>query len=109
MTAYWTGHEQEIIVWSIVGIFLLLYLIWCFRSKAAVNIQPLTPPLLPQPYPAIYNFEFAPLPRVFLPLPLYEERERDLWLPDHTELVRRDGFHYPKGLSETGRAVELSI
>ncbi|KAF2628967.1 hypothetical protein BU25DRAFT_490108 [Macroventuria anomochaeta] len=69
MATYWTDHKHEIIVWSIVGVLLLVFLFWCFHSKPIINIQPETPALRPQQHPARDDIELASPPRAFLPAP----------------------------------------
>ena len=101
MTAYWTEHKLEIIVWSIVGILFLIFLFWCFYPQPTINARPATPVLHPHTHPAVVDIELVPLPRAFLPVPLYENHERDLWVPNNAELEKRaDGHYYPKWLGE---------
>ena len=42
------------------------------------------------------DIELSPPPRAFVPAPLYEQHERDVWLPNNLELEKRDdGYSYP--------------
>jgi len=107
-TAYWIDHKHEIIAWIIVGLLLVIFLFWCFLSKAAIiGRLPPVPAIAPQTYSGIDDVELAPLPRAFvrmpsssrmLQLPLYEDRDRDLRVPDSMQLEKRNGYFYPKGL-----------
>ena len=55
------------------------------------------PPSQPRMYLAEDDIELAPLPLALHPLPLYEEHERDVWLPNNLELEKHDDrHHYPK-------------
>lgn len=99
--SYWANHKPEIIIWALVGLILLLLLVWCFHKPTPVCAQPAAPALYPRLHHAIADIELAPLPRVFVPAPLYEYHERGLWLPSDTELEKRvDGYLYPKHLGE---------
>jgi hypothetical protein len=115
MASYWTTHKHEIIVWSIVGVIMLIFLFWYLHPKAVPYVMPPTPVIRPQSDPIIDNVELAPLPRVLLhapisssmlQLPLYENRDRDLWVPDYVELEEQGGYFYPKGLRMTRDVAE---
>ena len=99
MTTYWRDHRFEIIAWVVVGVLLLVFLAWCYVPGRKIQIQPTNPILRTHRYPNDHDVELAPLPRAFVPAPLYENHERDLWMPDYTDLEKRaDGYHYPKHL-----------
>lgn len=100
MTAYWINHRYEIIAWVVVGVLLVVFFVWCYyHPKPMTHVQPAAPVLRPRRYPDDHDVELAPLPRAFVPVPLYEDHERDRWMPDHIDLEKRaDGYHYPKHL-----------
>lgn len=113
MTAYWADHYRETIVWSIVGLLLLIFVAWCFRPKIAITDRlPQAPAIVPQMHPNIDDVGLAPLPPALLrdssscgmlPLPRYEERGRDVLVTDHIQLEMRDGYSYPKDLREVDK------
>lgn len=106
MTAYWRDHKFEIIAWAIVGVLLSIFLAWCCFSKPRIHVRPATPVLQPHRCPDDHDVELAPLPRAFVPAPLYENYERDIWVPDNAELEERaDGYCYPKRLEEVRHMV----
>jgi len=106
MTTYWRDHRFEIIAWVIVGVLLLVFLARCCYPGRKIHIQPTTPILRSHRHPDDHDVELAPLPRAFVPAPLYESHERDVWMPDYTALEKHaDGYHYPKHL-ETVRVAD---
>lgn len=101
MTTYWRDHRFEIIAWIIVGVLLVVFLAWCCYPERKIHVQPAAPVIQPRRYPNDHDVELAPLPRAFVPAPLYENHERDLWVLDCTDLEKRvDGYHYPKHLEQ---------
>ncbi|KAF3041928.1 hypothetical protein E8E12_007676 [Didymella heteroderae] len=101
MAAYWKNHRLEIISWVIVGVLLIMFLAWCWYPQPKIHVQPATPVLRPRRYPDDHDVELAPLPRAFVPLPLYENHERDVWVPDYIDLEKHaDGYHYPRHLDK---------
>ena len=96
MTSYWTGHKPEIIVWTVVGVWLLLFFVWSFWPRPIRDPQIVTPSIRPRVYSVMDDIELSPPPRAFVPAPLYEQHERDVWLPNNLELEKRDdGYYYP--------------
>lgn len=101
MSQYWRYHKFEIIAWVVLGVLLIASLAWCCCPKPQPHVQPATPVLGPRRYPNDHDVELAPLPRAFVPVPLYENHERDIRIPDYTNLDKRaDGYHYPRHLEE---------
>jgi hypothetical protein len=101
MTTYWRNHRFEIIAWVIVGVLLVVFLAWRCWPKSRVRTQPATPVLRPLRYPDDHDVELAPLPRAFIPAPLYENYERDVWVQNDAVLEKRaDGYYYPKHSKE---------
>lgn len=101
MTVYWRNHRFEIIAWVVVGVLLVVFFAWCYCPKPITHVPPAAPVLRPRRYPDDQDVELAPLPRAFVPVPLYEDHEHDIWMPDHVDLEKRaDGYHYPKHLEE---------
>ncbi|KAF1924894.1 uncharacterized protein M421DRAFT_95050 [Didymella exigua CBS 183.55] len=97
MTAYWKARKFEIIAWVIVGVLLIVSLAWCCCSKPRTRARSATPFVQPHRYPGDHDAELAPLPRAFVPVPLYEGYERDVRVPNNAELEKRaDGYFYPK-------------
>lgn len=99
MTAHWSDLEPMIIVWSVVGVFVLVFGVCCLLPRRSIGITTEAPVVHPPTNPPAMNIELGPLPRAFIPAPLYEDRHRDLWLPDSAELEKHDdGYYYPKNL-----------
>jgi hypothetical protein len=107
MTTCWRDHGFVIIAWVVVGVLLMVFLAWCYVSGCKIQIQLTTLILRPRRYPNDHDVELAALPYAFVPEPLYENHERDVWMPDYTDLEKHaDGYHYPKHLETvkyTGR------
>jgi hypothetical protein len=97
MTAYSIKHKPEIIIWTLAGFVLMMFFAWCFWPRTFIDTRIVAPPSQTRMYLAEDDIELAPLPRAFHPLPLYEERERDVWLPNDLELKKHDdGYYYPR-------------
>ena len=117
MTAYWIVHKHVIISWTIVGVMLLVFLIWCFHPKFSSQRPSSTLTIPSQVQPDVESIELTSLPRAFLrtpspssmlQLPLYEDHGRDPWVSDRMELEKRDGYFYPKGLAEMRSLIDTN-
>lgn len=76
---------------------MLVFLAWVCSSKPKIHIRPATPVLRPSRYREDRVVELSPLPRAFMPAPLYENHKCDAWVPNNMELEKyADGYFYPK-------------
>lgn len=90
MSGYFNDSKQQIIVWSVVGAFFLVFLVCCYL------VPPATPIVERRGSPADVHIELRPLSQAHLPAPVYQEHQRDLPLPDNVALEKRsDGYYYP--------------
>lgn len=102
--SYWDDHKVEIITWAVVGLALLSVVTWCFYEPLPANVRPVLPAWHHGANSTITDIELAPLPQAFIPAPLYDLHECDLWLPSDTELEKRaDGYYYPKYMEDWRR------
>jgi|SRR5690242_11597328 len=99
--SYWDNHKVEVVTWAVVGLALLGIVIWCFYMPLPTNVRPTLLAWHHDVNPNITDIELAPLPRAFIPAPLYDHHERGLRISSDTELEKRtDGYYYPKYMEE---------
>lgn len=103
MTTFFASHKNEIIVWSIVGVFLFIFLLCCFLPHPSVSHAVVTPTVHRPMRPVGVSIELVPRPRAFIPAPLYQEHHHDLALPDDVVLEKHsDGYLYLKHWNSIG-------